>query len=426
MLFVGSGRGSASRNLSSAVVDASVPRAIQGRAGGYLASKPKSMTRLRTLILASARVNPEAREAITDGRSPRKDFLDLAAYLDADLVDHCAIDRSWKWRSMRAMLGTAITMACIGFSRRRRYDHVFSDGEHIGLPLALLLRLSRRRLRHVMIGHLLTTRSKRLVFRFLKPQSRIDITLLHATHQSQEAVKLLGVAPDRIRLIPYQADTRFWRPQSGPQREPLIATAGLEYRDYHTLAQAVRGLPAHLIIAAGSHWSRHRHNLGAAMLPANVEVVALDYLALRDLYARAAFVVVPLRQVDNQAGITTILEAMAMGKAVIVSATAGQRDVIRGRLWTATGRGAVHGDPTVFGISGSAAQRETGIYVPPADPEGLRRAMTYLLEAPGEAERLGTAGRELVETWMDLDGFVVRVADALQGCAATPAPAYAG
>jgi len=46
----------------------------------------------------------------------------------------------------------------------------------------------------------------------------------------------------------------------------------------------------------------------------------LDHRHLRDLYARARFVVVPLRDVDFDAGVTTITEAMAMGKAVVSTA----------------------------------------------------------------------------------------------------------
>jgi glycosyltransferase involved in cell wall biosynthesis len=288
----------------------------------------------------------------------------------------------------------------------------------------LLLLLARKPPRHVMIGHLLTTRSKRAIFRLLKPQRRIDVTLVHATNQRRQAATVLSVSPDRLRLVPYQADTNFWRPQVCRDTEPIIATAGLEYRDYATLAEAVRDLSVRTIIAAGSHWSHHQHNLGGVAVPDNIHIVSLDYPALRDLYARAAFVVVPLRPVENQAGITTILEAMAMGKAVIVTATEGQRDVVRGRLCTAERFESVQGDPAVFGVDTATVCNETGIYVQPGDAAGLRRAIEYLLSAPEEAERLGAAGRALVLDSMNLERFVERVADALAAPAVERAAAY--
>ena len=72
-----------------------------------------------------------------------------------------------------------------------------------------------------------------------------------------------------------------------------------------------------------------------------------EYRELRDLYAQSAFVVVPLYENDFQAGVTTMLEAMAMGKAVIATRTTGQTDVI---------------------IDG-----ENGLTVAPGDVDGWRR-----------------------------------------------------
>jgi glycosyltransferase involved in cell wall biosynthesis len=100
------------------------------------------------------------------------------------------------------------------------------------------------------------------------------------------------------------------------------------------------------------------------------------------LYASSRFVVVPLYENDFQAGVTTILEAMAMGKAVIVSRTSGQRDVIQDGV--------------------------NGIYVPPGDPRALRSAILNLLEHPEEAARLGMNARKTIESAMSLELWVDR------------------
>jgi glycosyltransferase involved in cell wall biosynthesis len=149
-------------------------------------------------------------------------------------------------------------------------------------------------------------------------------------------------------------------------------------------------------------------------------VTRLDYLELRELYARSRFVVVPLYPVLNQAGITTMLEAMAMGKAVVVTATPGQQDVIRGRKFTAAGpRGELMGGPAAFGVTGPLAEAETGLYVPPRDPAALRSAIQFLLNNPTAAARMGTAGRQLVEEQMSLDLFVGRLAGLIRGARST-------
>ena len=98
------------------------------------------------------------------------------------------------------------------------------------------------------------------------------------------------------------------------------------------------------------------------------------------MYGDSRFVVMPLLNVRYQAGVTAILEAMAMGRAIICSRTPGQTDVI--------------------------VEGETGLYVPPGDPAALRAAIECLLAHPEEAERMGRAGRRRVEQAMSLDGYV--------------------
>jgi glycosyltransferase involved in cell wall biosynthesis len=92
----------------------------------------------------------------------------------------------------------------------------------------------------------------------------------------------------------------------------------------------------------------------------------------------------PLYDVTFQAGITAILEAMAMERAVICSRTAGQTDTV------------VH--------DGS------GLYVPPGDVAALRSAIERLLADPDDAARLGHHGRQLVDTDLSLDRYVSRFA----------------
>jgi len=367
------------------------------------------------LMVVSASLDAAARGAVAAGRWPRKDFFALAGRLDADVIDYTAIEASRSLRLIRRLAGAPVAQAIAAWQRRNAYDCIFSDGEHIGIPLGFLLGLSRGRPRHVALAHLLSTPAKRLTFRWLRPQRGIDRLLVHASLQRCLATRQPGLAGTRLDLVPYQVDPAFWSPTAAEQAA-MIASAGLEYRDYPVLIDAVRGLPVEVVIAAGSRWSRHRDTAHTAALPENVRVTSLDYHELRDLYARCRFVVVPLRDVENQAGVTTILEAMAMGRAVIVTLTRGQRDVVRGRRCTRNGPGnELIGGPAAFGVGGDVATAETGLYVPPGDPEALRSAISYLIQHPDEAERMGLAGRRLVEQVFSLDAFVERIAFALTG-----------
>jgi glycosyltransferase involved in cell wall biosynthesis len=101
------------------------------------------------------------------------------------------------------------------------------------------------------------------------------------------------------------------------------------------------------------------------------------------LYADSRFLVMPLEDVNFQAGVTAILEAMAMAKAVVCSRVSGQTDVV--------------------------VEGENGHYVPSGDAPALRAEIVRLLADPKEAERLGANGRRLIEREMNLDRYAERL-----------------
>lgn len=356
----------------------------------------------RVLVIVGA---DASREAAT---GPRRDYAVFAALLDATILDRTGIDQSFVARVIRSTLGAAPAQAWLAFRRRGEYDAIVTDGEHIGIPLALLLRLTRSTVRHVTIGHRLSARKKRPFFRLLGVHRRIDRIALHSRQQYEVAVRDLGIESHRLSLVPYQVDTSFWSPGAAPA-ERLVVSAGLEHRDYATLFRAVDGLDAQVEIGAASNWSRHA--FADITPPSNVHVASFDYSSLRALYARAALVVVPLTDVDNQAGVTTILEAMAMGKPVVVTQSLGQTDVVEDRRLRP--RGALRPRPTSlarrFAEQARIPIEATGLYVAPGDADGLRRAISYLLEHPDERERLGRAARRTVEALFTVEQFAERM-----------------
>jgi glycosyltransferase involved in cell wall biosynthesis len=159
----------------------------------------------------------------------------------------------------------------------------------------------------------------------------------------------------------------------------MICSVGLEFRDYATLCDAVDGLDVDVVIAAGSRWSKRPDLITGKPLPANVTVCTLDFVDLRDLYAEAQFVVMPLFETDFQAGVTTLLEAMAMGKAVVCSSTTGQTDVI--------------------------TEGETGLYAPPGDAPALRAAITKMLDNPDLVSAMGRRARAEAEERFDIERY---------------------
>lgn len=209
---------------------------------------------------------------------------------------------------------------------------IYSTGETWGIPMAVAGALLRRRhFRHVIYVHRVFSstwlRFYRATRRWLAVDGWICIT--------RQQARLLSVALEQkstpIAVISQGVDTCFFDPErtTVTQELPYILSVGAEMRNYDLLFDAVRRLDIDVVVKASSAWMvGGRSQL--APIPPNVRVITerLSYVELRDLYAGAALVVVPLYDTPQAAGITTILEAMAMNKAVIATRSAGLPDVL--------------------------------------------------------------------------------------------------
>lgn len=351
----------------------------------------------QVLLTVSGVVAPDTAARVAQGERPRADYLELARAFDADLIDYAEARRGSGWLGalLERIGGPDLRLAWVCFQRSGRYQVIFTDGEQIGIPLAALYKFigfgSRSRPRHLMIAHILSVGKKQLFFDWLRVQSHIDTFFVYSTWQKRFIETRWQVPAERVVFTPFMVDARFFAPDQvtpHPTPRPMICAAGLESRDYPTMMEAVRGLDLQVTIAAASPWAKQADSTRNAEIPANVTVQRFTQFALRQLYADSRFVVMPLYNVNYQAGVTAILEAMAMGRAVICSRTPGQTDVV--------------------------VEGETGLYVPPGDASALREAIEYLLNNPHEAERMGQAGRRRIEESMSLDHYTTRLNRSVQ------------
>ena len=342
----------------------------------------------RVLLTVSGVIPLDVEDQVAAGVRPRPDYAMLAAEFGAELLDFEGARRqSGRFgRIIERLAGPKALLAWATFRSRRAYDTVVTDGEQIGLPFAALCRLTARKSpTHFMIVHVLSVRKKILPWKLLRLGHYVDNLIVYASAQRQFAIEELHVAPERVVLTPFMVDSQFFTPAPAdrlPRR--MICSVGLERRDYHTLCAAVDGLDVDVVLAVGSHWSTQPDRITGRALPPNVSVCTLDFVPLRELYAECLFVVMPLHETDFQAGVTTILEAMAMGKAVVCSATAGQTDVL--------------------------VEGRTGLYVPPGDPTALRAAIERLLGDPDYAIELGRAARADALERFDVVRYAKRLA----------------
>ena len=97
------------------------------------------MGRSLILLTVSGSIPADLEAEVAAGRRPRPDYVELARGLGADLIDREAARRTTGLigRLLEAVVGADGLLAVVCFLRCGAYRLVISDGEQIGLPLAL-------------------------------------------------------------------------------------------------------------------------------------------------------------------------------------------------------------------------------------------------------------------------------------------------
>lgn len=342
-----------------------------------------------SLILISNPINKNARLGAIprDLDRPRIDYIEIAKRLDAQIIGLDLPDTSWHRGidTIEQRIKLRFQPAFLTLSQITTESLLLSTSEKTAIPLALLLAVKRQYTPHIVIAHKLSSGIKTLLFRVSKLQNQFENTICVCQSQADYAIRRLGIDQSKVDFIYDKVDHHFFSPV---QEDPgnYILAVGQEQRDYKTLVQAVAGTDINVLIVKSSPWSyNHTH----FKLTDNVTVLSnLAYLELRQLYAGARLVVVPLYNVDYAAGVNTVLEAMAMAKPVIVTQS--------------------------LGISDYIIDSETGCYVPSQDVQVLRHSILNLWQSCKERDRLGTNARQAVETSMNLDIYIDKVIKIIQ------------
>ena len=263
----------------------------------------------------------------------------------------------------------ALRSAIASMARRRSAPRTVVLGSDIEILVFALVRwLFRRRTQIVLASFIFTTRRKAWVNAlrrryFAAVLAQTDLVVVHSRLEVERYGRIF---PGRhFAFVPWGTSINI-RPQlfalaEGRQDAPpaYIVTAGRSGRDYPTLLDAVAELPIELRVICDN-----RNALGAATLPSNARVLTDcfgdDYI--RQLFDAVA-VVVPLAVADISAGQMVVIQAMGLGKAVVVTRT-----------------------PTILDY---VQDGEDALLVEPGDAAGMRAAFTRLINDPALRQRLG-------------------------------------
>jgi glycosyltransferase involved in cell wall biosynthesis len=192
---------------------------------------------------------------------------------------------------------------------------------------------------------------RRLVAASLRAAARV---VCLGESQRTELIELAALDARHVVTVLLGIDASFFAPsETRADDPPLVLAVGKDLaRDYATLVEALRDLDVQ------AHLAVYPRNLEGIDLPANVEARVVGPVELRELYGRAACVVIPQRRDgyvygSEGGGLTALLEAMAMAKPVVASERAILADYV--------------------------ADGETAVIVPPEDPQALREAIARVL-----------------------------------------------
>jgi glycosyltransferase involved in cell wall biosynthesis len=265
---------------------------------------------------------------------------------------------------------------------KRSADLVISVFEGGAVVLLLLRRLLGFKGRVILWDIALTEnwRLRERVLNYVVP--RVDGILVLGNNQKRYIEKRWA-PKNPIFVVFHYVDATFYKPGISRHDGAILSVGDDVGRDFACLIGAIEGMSLNAVLKTRMQISINPE------YGQNIKVIRarLSPEQFRDLYEQCRFVVVPLNDTLNASGVSTILEAGAMGKAVIVSDSAGIRDYV--------------------------VPDETCLMVPCGDVIALRRAIQRLLDEPETCARLGANARRLVETRFSIPVFADAFAETL-------------
>jgi glycosyltransferase involved in cell wall biosynthesis len=182
-----------------------------------------------------------------------------------------------------------------------------------------------------------------------------------------------GASVKRSATLPWGPDLAFFKPGAADAQAPCdVLAAGKTNRDFKTLIEAAKGQSW-----LAKVYCAHRNLAGVGDVPPNVEVhanesgIVLNYKQLYEVSAAAQIIAVPLVEVDALAGLTSVVDALALGKPLVMTRN----------KWLDL-------DPEAEGF---------GLTVAPNDVEGWRQAVTMILGDSSLRERMSQAARDVAQ-----------------------------
>lgn len=280
-----------------------------------------------------------------------------------------------RWRRM-------LDVAWKILSCRENYDAVYATKQN-GLDLIILLRALGLFRKPVIIWHHQPIMPKKSLLKHMVARlyyKGIDHMFMFSNNIVNASVASGLVTKKKLQQCPWGADLDFYdrlRENFKGMVSGEFISSGKELRDMPTLMDAFRQCPEHrlqIIAPADISGTSYEMQLKIAEKIPNIDVFINRTLWIPELAQKVMehrFICICCQETNYTVGLTTLVEALALGMPLIISRNPNQP----------------------FEVS----EEGCGLSVPYKDVEGWKNAIRSLAETPALAEQMGKKARLMAE-----------------------------
>lgn len=208
----------------------------------------------------------------------------------------------------------------------------------------------------------------------------MDQMFLFSDKLIQDSLKSAKARKECMHMVHWGADLDYYdslmQEMANEEPEPTFITTGQELRDMPTLVNAFDKTDAQLDIYVSRRYlgNDYTHIFSELTLNNNIHLNYIQGLAFREMSKkvnRASCVVICCQESNYTVGLTTVVEALALGKPIICTRNPQMPMDIE--------------------------KEGCGIWVEVGDVDGWVKAINYINSNPDKAKEMGEKGRRLAE-----------------------------
>ena len=254
------------------------------------------------------------------------------------------------------------------------YDLILSHGMQSGIVLCLWRRLfGKGKYKHIVfdIGAFNSAKEEGKALKLMQFASKtLDGVIYHTAMQEEYYEKYHPWLLDKSQYIAFGTDSEFFenvqiRRETNKERAPYILSIGYNKRDWDTLIKAYETLDTEVELHLLGNDSWKSDNPKIKILP------PVPVKEMMQMIEGSLFGVLPLKWFNYSYGQMTLMQQMAMGKAVIVSEVPSVKDY--------------------------AKHNVDACFYPPENVEALAEQMQSLLEDGEFRKQIGRAAAETIK-----------------------------